>query len=346
MNRDRRILLQAGLLLPLLAGGGSAAAAEAGRDGDIRIILPRSNPIRLPKDFDRRLARATLEYLESQFRGKNLPVWRRPFESVDLEPRLASIARCIVAAVEEHRASYYVDPVWVIAQMMAESYFYEYAISSSLALGICQFIQPTALEYGLRCAGEAPAHAAAPYAQPEAAGDGRRFYALRDEKRRYKEERQAQLLELETLVAALAAGEIEPWRTKAQQHLALRQALEAYDARIDEARASFRGYLEANVQGRSLFDPQDLAFISGFDERFTHQKPISAMVKMLAWALDNRNGNILAAAAGYNAGLGRTKDDGFFGDYGRIPAIEQTTLYLSHIVVNHHEIGRRLGSVG
>ena len=66
---------------------------------------------------------------------------------------------------------------------------------------------------------------------------------------------------------------------------------------------------------------------------------------MMAENLRSRSGNILAATAGYNAGLGNTDyaKAGIYEPYGRIPNFAETVDYVSKILVNHHEIARRMG---
>ena len=66
------------------------------------------------------------------------------------------------------------------------------------------------------------------------------------------------------------------------------------------------------------------------------------MIKMLANALVSRNGNILAATIAYNAGLSSTRDGGMYARYGKIPSIRESTTYLSHVLINHHEMVSRL----
>ncbi|MBV1919399.1 MAG: hypothetical protein KUG73_01855, partial [Pseudomonadales bacterium] len=84
------------------------------------------------------------------------------------------------------------------------------------------------------------------------------------------------------------------------------------------------------------------SFFVAFDERFTYKKPIFAMVHMLANALRVRNGNMLAAAAAYNAGLSRTwTDEVLYTQYGQLPNYSETNRYLSRIIANYEEISRR-----
>ncbi len=342
MDTPKRRLLQSALLLPAaLAPLGLGSAAEA-RAAGINIILPRDGYRPFPKDYHWRLARATLDYLETHYGDANLPIWRRPFSDIELEKRLLNIAYWVLQAVEQHAAVWYVDPVWVMGQIMQESFFYEFAVSSSLALGICQFILPTAKAYDLLCAGEAEAHHAAPYQSPELAGRARDFYRLRTEKREFKNANRDQLLEPDALVQRLAAGDTAGLQAAAQGHLELTQAIAAYDDQVDQAREGFRAYLAANLEGRDIFNDRDAAFLKGFDQRLIYSRPASAMVRLMADNLRARGGNLLAAAAGYNAGPGRTQADGHYAAYGRIPALEEPANYVSRILINHYEIGRRM----
>ena len=70
--------------------------------------------------------------------------------------------------------------------------------------------------------------------------------------------------------------------------------------------------------------------------RMSSQKP-------LAENLRARGGNLLAATAAYNAGLSRTYTSrSGYEPYGQMPPFRETVAYLSRIVVNHHEIARRM----
>ena len=75
-----------------------------------------------------------------------------------------------------------------------------------------------------------------------------------------------------------------------------------YDEQIQAARDQYREFIMANLEGRDIFNQNDVKFLLGFDERVTYKKPIFAMVKMLTKSLRAHNGSIIAAAAGYNAG--------------------------------------------
>jgi len=65
---------------------------------------------------------------------------------------------------------------------------------------------------------------------------------------------------------------------------------------------------------------------------------------MIARALRARNGNIVTAAAGYNAGLSTTIAQGVFKPYGTLPNYNETATYISRVLVFYHELNRRMVS--
>lgn len=314
----------------------------------VQIIIPRSYvpPADLSENYYRkRLTRAILDFLEAHYRDKPMPVWHRRFGEVDLEKRVYNITYWLLRSVQEQRRIYPVDPVWLMAQMMKESYFYEFAVSSSLAVGICQFIQPTAEAYDMLCAGRRADHRQPPYREYHLAGKVDEYYRLRDEQRSYRHNhRPAKRFSLEETLQIIRSDSAEQYREAAGNYLDYLESYESFNEKRRQARDDFKLYLQANVEGRDIFDNRDLEFILNFDERFTYKKPVDGMVRMMAEALRARHGNILAAAIAYNAGLGSTAEaDDPYSDYGKIPAIEQSTTYLSHVIVNHYEISRRMG---
>ena len=117
---------------------------------------------------------------------------------------------------------------------------------------------------------------------------------------------------------------------------------DAFSEKMDAAKENYVNYLRENFAERDIFKKADLDFLLQFDERVTYKKPIHAMILMLARSLRARNGNIIAAAAGYNAGLSRTKAHGPYRPFGRIPNFDETATYISRVLINHYEISRRL----
>ncbi len=349
VNSGKRNFLKTAAFSALLQLTGTVPSVLAEKSGDaspIHVIIPKEYEPPVEPADQHRLTRATLLYISDCYRGKNLPVWGRPFESVNLEKRIVNIVYWIASGIKEHRNIYPVDPAWVAAQIMAESFFYEFAISKSLAAGLCQFILPTAREYGMLCAGDRPEHGKAPYSNPESADKAEEYYRLKKELQDYKENHKSEnMLTIESALEIIAKDDCSTQKEYAEKQLTYLNRLHESERNILTARDQYRTYLQQNIsdesgQEKDIF--KDTDFFRNFDERFTYKKPISAMVQMLAKALKSKNGNILAAAAGYNAGLSRTEDSGHYKLYGKIPAISETATYLSHVLVNHYEITKRL----
>jgi predicted transcriptional regulator len=312
----------------------------------VNIIIPREfDPLKRfsESDYQFRLTHATLSALEENFSDRVMPVWGKYFNEVNLEKRITNIIFWIRDAIEANRKIYPVDPVWILAQIMKESYFNEFAVSRSLAVGVCQFILRTAKAHDMLCAGERQEHFSYPYQMPELAGKAREYYQIRDARRKYRgNKRPLKQFTLEETLQIIYSGKKDNYRKEAGEYLSYLDKLKDYEKQMRQVQENYRTYLLANVEGKDIFNGRDLQFILSFDERFTYKKPILAMVEMMARGLRARNGNILAATIGYNAGLNSTIDDGMYKPYGKIPAIEETTTYLSHVLINHYEISRRI----
>lgn len=293
-------------------------------------------------DYEYRLRKAVLKMIADHYRGRRLPVWGKNYEEVELEKRILNIAHWVLRSVREHASVYPIDPAWLLAQIMAESFFYEFAVSSALAVGICQITQPTAEDYGLLCAGSRDEHARPPYKLPELAGKARLYYALRKERRRFSRRKPTHELSLEDALAELTTKENTVDPAIVTEQLRYLRELKALDQRRHEARDAFREYLKENAQDRDIFNDADAAFLLRFDQRFTYRAPIAVTVQLMTQALRARNGNILAATAAYHAGLGNTRANGFYAPYGWIPEYAETINYINKVLIHYHEIGLRL----
>lgn len=329
--------------LPVLAGQEGSLSYSS----PINVMLP---PHYTPpgdsasgRAYAQRLERATLEALRTHYAGQTVPIWNRPFESIDFEKRIRNIIYWLMRAVNEASAIYPVDPAWVMAQIMHESYFYEFAVSNSLAVGICQFVNRTANEYDMLCAGDSPAHAAAPFQRPELAMRQQDYEARRRDRRHFVAANQAiSDISIDSIMAQLRAGELQALQERAGAYGRYQEQLRAIEEQIRQARNDYMLFLRTNLEGRDIFNDTDLQFILQFDERVTYKKPVLGMVKMLARSLRVRSGNIIAAASAYNAGLSRTIADGLYRPYGKIPSFEETVTYISRVLVLHHELVKRM----
>lgn len=350
MMSQRRSILKAALaplLLPLFCRDALASPLPLSEVSEVRIIQTK-DPARTfervgTPGFAHSMAQATLAFIIESYPKGNLPVWKKPLSEIDLHSRIPAICTHVVQGVLRHAATYPVDPCWIMGQMMAESFFYEFAVSSALAVGPCQFIAPTARGYGLVCADE--------HGQP--AGFARRedlepeftLAATYREQMRSLRREQPDLFGspaklLRTVLNAQAAG--TPVAAAGTYALAL-DRMDLLQAQYNSARDNCRQYFSENFKGRSIFSPHDAAFFEKFDQRVLYPHAINAMVRMMAENMRARGGNILAATAGYNAGLGNTDaKDGVYTAYGRLPNFAETVEYVSRILVNHHEIARRM----
>lgn len=348
MNTSRRTLLKASLApLFLMAAPAQAEQMALSEEPEIRIIQSK-DPSRLlawvsTPGFDATLARAVLNFLFDTYPTAALPVWKLPLNQIDMHTRVTAISRHVVQSVVAHASIYPVDPCWIMGQIMAESFFHEFAVSSALAVGPCQFIAPTARGYGLLCA---DAHKLPPGVarKPELEPEFERAARLRTQTRTLRRENSALFSSpsktLRTILNTLAAGKPV---TNAQTYLNTLQNMEKLQSQYTTARNNARQYLQENFAGRSIFNPQDVVFLEQFDQRVLYHHSIEAMVRMMAENLRTRNGNILAATAGYNAGLGNTTyTSGVYASFGRVPNFSETVDYVSKILINHHEINRRL----
>jgi len=348
MNIKRRHVLQAALtplIFPLL--GSTAQAAPESEFSEIRIIQDKDpeqiQAVVASKDFAPTLARAVHNFLVDNYASGNVPVWKKPLSQIDFTSRLTAISQQVVLGILRHSAIYPVDPFWIMSQMLTESFFYEFAVSSALAVGPCQFIAPTARTYKMVCADE---HVLLDDAvkHPELKQSFTKANSVREQMRTIRQNNSNLFTNTQTLLRTVlnrnAQGVVV---NEAGAYLKILNQVEALQAEYNQERNNARQYLEENFNGRSIFNPQDKMFFEQFEQRVLYEYSINAMVKMMAENLKARGGNILAAAAGYNAGLGNTKAPfGVFTTYGRIPNFAETVDYVGKIVVIHHEILQRM----
>lgn len=308
----------------------------------LQFLMPKSDSPGLKGDEKFRLTQAVLRTLETHFGKLTLQFWNQPFSQIDFEKRLTNIVYWVDRAVREHESLYPVDPVWVMAQIMAESLFCEFAISPSLAAGICQFMPATAKGYKLIIGGSLPEHRQPPYRRPDLADSLERYNQLIFDRERYrKDTRGDAFFDTDKALQWLAEG--KDGRDKALRQQQRDARLVEFSNEIRQARNDYQDYLEINITElgkRDIFGNSQ--FFQAFDERFTYKKPIHAMVHMLANSLRVRNGNMLAAAAAYNAGLSRTYTrEALYNAYGTLPNFSETSAYLGRIIANYEEIAQR-----
>ncbi|MFO7816083.1 MAG: transglycosylase SLT domain-containing protein [Desulfovibrionales bacterium] len=334
-----------GTIAPLFAVSGRPAS-DFPADPGVRIII---SPDYMPpvygqkgKDYIYRLGRATLAFMHDRFDGREMPLWGKKPAQVDLEKRIVNIAYWIGKGTAEFQHVYPLDPAWIMAQIMAESLFYEFAVSWAFAVGVCQFISPTAKGYGLVCADDNNL-AQSDLKLAHLSGNLDEYYALQDRIRKLRRSSRIFSEEDEVLYEALSAlnkGDRARW---ADHYLQILDKEKKLVRLKNQVRDNYTRFLNANFKNRSIFNQDDLKFLMRFDQRVTYAAPIRAMCKMMATHLKLRRGNILTATAGYNAGLGNTKvDSHIYGPYGIIPSFEQTVTYVSRIAIHHHEIVSRM----
>lgn len=293
--------------------------------------------------YRRKLVRATLEYIEYFADGENIAQWNKPFARIDFEKRLDRIVFVMteaLAAVAKHP----VDPAWILAQVFMESRFYEFAVSSSLAFGPCQFVMSAANHYGLGCAGNraatAPESGIREHAELIELVDryeeaGRLLNDFRNRNSRFQNIRVADVFE------RLAVND-PGVPILAKEYLEFEKQEKSLTLDVKEAKARYVESVLDRVRDRDIFNPADLRFLEEFDQRFTYRS-LTAMVAFMSDELTKFNGNVLAATASYNAGRSAAMDRKHpFLRYGRIPGYEETSLYVSRIMNSFSEISLRM----
>lgn len=348
---ERRKVLQSAIAALILPWYGSRAWAsdlsQPEYDPEISIILP-PKPDSLPTgasldNYQYCLYRAVLDFIYDHYSGKPMPVWGKAPEEVDLETRINNVTYWVLRSVQKHSATYFVDPAWIMAQIMEESFFYEFAVSWSFASGICQFTLPTAESFGMvtpRTSGIAEEK----LNQPEKAKALDRLNALRKRKNKVRSKNKKLFYNQSKLFKESLRHHLRGTTlTRAESWLDALQEMDSLKESIQSNRKEYRNFLRSNYKGKDIFDHKDLNFLLQFDERVIYKKPIEAMIKIMTRYMKGRNGNILAATAGYNSGLSRTYyPHAVYKPYGRIPNYDETVSYVSKIVVNHYEIVQRL----
>ncbi|MFT7186145.1 MAG: hypothetical protein ACI84K_001538 [Pseudohongiellaceae bacterium] len=346
-NLSRRKFLYAGSGVVLSALSFPALSAGISSDFDqeksLRFLIKRGTSFYLSDNDRVKLEHAVFDFLKDNYAGMSLQFWEQPFEQIDFKNRLTNIIYWVNKAVKYHESLYPVDPIWVVSQIKAESLFCEFALSPAMAAGICQFMPYTARQgHQMIVAGDLPEHHLAPYIKPELANSLTKYNALIKTRRTYiKNNKSAKFFNLDKALEFLRQDKLAS--KEAQKQVNYLTELGSINERIRQAKYDYHDYIHTNITElgkRDLFGESE--FFNNFDQRFTYQKPIFAMVKMLANALRVRNGNILSASAAYNAGLSKTwTTQPIYKRYGFIPAYEETSRYVSKVVANYEEISLR-----
>lgn len=349
MNSTRRDMLKAALLpllLPL-TGSEAEAAAEDLQSPEIQIIQA-ADPTRLlarlnSPGYEVAVANATLAFLFDAYSKGNMPVWKKSLSEVDMGSRIHGIATQAVASARVHASIYPVDPCWIMGQIMTESFFNEFAVSAALAVGPCQFIAATGRHYGLICADD---NSVPPeqLKNPELRTAFDESAQLRSRLRTQRSSNAKLFGDTNSLLRRLLNAQVSGIPvSNAAACLDGLNLVDSLQEQYAQARDRARDFIRLNLEGRSIFNHADIVFFEQFEQRVLYHHSVNAMVRMMAEHLRARKGNILAATAGYNAGLGNTDYEwGIYADYGRIPSFGETVNYVSKIVINHYEISRRI----
>jgi len=345
-DKTRREFIRCGGILAAgLSSVSYTAKAQSEQLPKLQFLVPVDYPPPSPDDaaYRRRLVKATLQYVEYFADGQNIAQWDKPFARIDLEKRLdrmVSVLTQALATVAKHP----VDPAWLLAQIFIESRFYEFAISSSLAFGPCQFVMSTANLYGLGCAGNRAATVpeSGIREQTELVELVDRYEEaerlLEDFRRSGRRFRRIQATDVFERIVDNDPG----LRTLAQEYLEYEKQEESLRLNVTEAKTRYAESVLEVVRDRDIFSPDDVRFLEGFDQRLTYRS-LTAMVAYMGDELAKFNGNVVAATASYNAGRSAAMDRKHpFLSYGRIPAIEETSLYVSRIMNSFSEISRRM----
>ncbi|MDO8642099.1 MAG: hypothetical protein Q7R76_00710 [Candidatus Woesearchaeota archaeon] len=268
--------------------------------------------------YTRKLRSATMDFLK-QNHPPNQPfgVWKQPFYDVkySLEARLEEITTLAVESCQKNKSIHPVDPALLVAGLYVESLFYEFAVSSALAVGVAQFIAPTARDkpFNLVCAGDLSEHYRSPYQLPELAGKQREYESLSATLRAYK-------------------------KNGSQRE---KKEIPAVEEAARRAKEEFKLFFAANISSRDIFNEDDRAFLNDFDQRTIGAHAVPSMARYIADSLKARNGNVLAAWSAYNAGLGSTSATGFLKPYGRLPNGDTAT-YAQKIVLVAENLNTRI----
>ena len=343
--KRRKFLKYGGILAAGFSTVPGAAKPQSEQLPKLQFLVPIDYRPPSPDDaaYRRRLVRATLQYIEYFADGENISQWNKPFAEIDFEKRLDRMVSELTQALATV-AKHPMDPVWLLAQIFIESRFYEFAISSSLAFGPCQFVMSTANLYGLGCAGNRAATV------PESGiREQTELVELVD---RYEEaasllkdfrrsNSRLQKLQVADIFERLVDGD-PGLKTLAEEYLEYEKKEESLKLNVTDARNRYVESVLDRVRERDIFNPADLRFLEAFDQRFTYRS-LTAMVAYMGDELSKFNGNVVAATASYNAGRSAAMDRKHpFLRYGRIPGNEETSLYVSRIMNSFSEISHRM----
>ncbi len=293
-----------------------------------------------------------------------------------LRKRLRYIAWRVCKASHEltGKYPYQVDPVLAMALLFQESQFYEFSISRTGAAGIAQFMRPTAVAMGMKVLDSAsigrwerarsglkrlvreyersnPAVRTGKiatdslsliYTQAKETGSELGRLQATDPESSETPKLNERLAELNkdfaaisscralrpgysTAFAAFMTEMIDRRRQRELEWIAYQKDLEAV--------------IRHNGSDRDIFDDRVVADIKAKDSRFTYGA-IASGIELLASNLTHSriNGNVLSALSAYNAGPSRTREPGVFKPFGRVPAITETTTYVSRVLNIRHMI--------
>ncbi|MEJ2247402.1 MAG: hypothetical protein P8Y80_15205 [Acidobacteriota bacterium] len=343
----REFIKYGGILAAGFSSAPCTATAQPEQLPKLQFLVPAD--YRPPSSDDvayhRRLVRATLQYIEYFADGENIAQWNKPFARIDFEKRLDHMVPVLTQALATV-AKHPMDPAWLLAQIFKESRFYEFAVSSSLAFGPCQFVMSTANHYGLGCAGNrattVPESGIREQAELVELVD--RYEEAQRLLREFRRSNSRfQRIQVADVFERLLAGD-PGVQALAEEYLEFEKQEESLRLNVREARTRYVESVLDGVRDRDIFNPLDLQFLEAFDQRFTYRS-LTAMVAYMGEELAKFNGNIVAATASYNAGRSAAMDRKHpFLRYGRIPGNEETSLYVSRIMNSFSEISLRMNS--